>query len=191
MPNYLCRATNPRVPDYLIIKVAVPSGQTMKAGDVFPVKALDTDIPNNYQVFTGSQPATADLGIRMAIVINDGFETLEDGRRPAGQPDYTQYTFGEGEVVTAVLLVPGLMFEISKDCLTGAGSIAAGNILEPVNGAYTLATKTAHTAGTKSALRVLNAAKNFRMGGQFGYNFITTVVAMVEDGEPAAAGVGG
>lgn len=191
MPNYLCRATNPRVPDYLIIKVAVPSGQTMKAGDVFPVKALDTNIPNNYQVFTGSQPATADLGIRMAIVINDGFETLEDGRRPAGQPDYTQYTFGEGEVVTAVLLVPGLMFEISKDCLTGTGSIAAGNILEPVNGAYTLATKTAHTAGTKSALRVLNAAKNFRMGGQFGYNFITTVVAMVEDGEPAAAGVGG
>ena len=191
MPNYLCRATNPRVPDYLIIKVAVPSGQTMKAGDVFPVKALDTNIPNNYQVFTGSQPATADLGIRMAIVINDGFETLEDGRRPAGQPDYTQYTFGEGEVVTAVLLVPGLMFEISKDCLTGASSISAGNILEPVNGAYTLATKTAHTAGTKSALRVLNAAKNFRMGGQFGYNFITTVVAMVEDGEPAAAGVGG
>lgn len=191
MPNYLCRATNPRVPDYLIIKVAVPSGQTMKAGDVFPVKALDTNIPNNYQVFTGSQPATADLGIRMAIVINDGFETLEDGRRPAGQPDYTQYTFGEGEVVTAVLLVPGLVFEISKDCLTNNGSVAAGNILEPVNGAYTLDVKTAHTEGTKSALRVLNAAKNFRMGGQFGYNFISTVVAMVEDGEPKTTSVGG
>lgn len=191
MPNYLCRAANPRVPDYLIIKVAVPTGQTMNAGDVFPVTALDTDIDNNYQVFAGTQPATASLGNRMAIVINDGFETLEDGRRPAGQPDYTQYTFGEGEVVTAVLLVPGLMFEISKDCLTNATSIAAGNILEPVNGAYTLNTKTAHTAGTKSALRVLNADKNFRMGGQFGYNFIETVVAIVEDGEPASGGVGG
>lgn len=190
MANYLCRATNPRVPDYLIIKVSVPTGQTMKAGDVFPVKALDTGIANNYQVFTGTQPTTADLGIRMAIVINDGFETLEDGRRPAGQPDYTQYTFGEGEVVTAVLMVPGLVFEISKDCLTNTGSIAAGNFLEPVNGAYTMATKTARTAGTKSGMRVLNAAKNFRMGGQFGYNFISTVVAMVEDGEPAT-GVGG
>ena len=190
MANYLCRATNPRVPDYLIIKVSVPTGQTMKAGDVFPVKALDTDIANNYQVFTGTQPTTADLGIRMAIVINDGFETLEDGRRPAGQPDYTQYTFGEGEVVTAVLMVPGLVFEICKDCLTNTGCIVAGNFLEPVNGAYTMDTKTARTAGTKSGMRVLNAAKNFRMGGQFGYNFISTVVAMVEDGEPAT-GVGG
>lgn len=190
MANYLCRATNPRVPDYLIIKVSVPTGQTMKAGDVFPVKALDTGIANNYQVFTGTQPTTADLGIRMAIVINDGFETLEDGRRPAGQPDYTQYTFGEGEVVTAVLMVPGLVFEISKDCLTNTGSIAAGNFLEPVNGAYTMDTKAARTAGTKSGMRVLNAAKNFRMGGQFGYNFIETIVAMVEDGEPAT-GVGG
>ena len=114
MPNYLCCAANPRVPDYLIIKVAVPTGETMKAGDVFPVTALDTDIDNNYQVFAGTEPATATLGNRMAIVINDGFETLEDGRRPAGQPDYTQYTFGAGEVVTAVLLVPGLMFEISN-----------------------------------------------------------------------------
>ena len=191
MANYLCRATNPRIPDYLVIKVSVPAGQTLKAGDVFPVKALDTTISNNYQVFTGTQPTTADLGIRMAIVINDGFETLEDGRRPAGQPDYTQYTYAEGDVVTAILMVPGLVFEISKDCLTNATSIAAGNILEPVNGKYTLDTKTAHTEGTKSAMRVLNPAKNFRMGGQFGYNFIATVVAMVEDGEPKTTSVGG
>ena len=40
-------------------------------------------------------------------------------------------------------------------------------------------------------MRVLNPAKNFRMGGQFGYNFITTVVAMVEDGEPKTTSVGG
>ena len=191
MANYLCRATNPRIPDYLVIKVSVPTGQTMKAGDVFPVKALDTEIENNYQVFTGTQPATADLGIRMAIVINDGFETMADGRRPAGQPDYTQYTYAAGEVVTAILLVPGLVFEISKDCLTNNTSVTAGNFLEPVNGAYTMDVKTTRTAGTKSGMRVLNPAKNFRMGGQFGYNFITTVVAMVEDGEPASASVGG
>ena len=138
MANYLCRATNPRVPDYLIIKVSVPTGQTMKAGDVFPVKALDTGIANNYQVFTGTQPTTADLGIRMAIVINDGFETLEDGRRPAGQPDYTQYTFGEGEVVTAVLMVPVLVFDISTACLTQPTSLAAGPFPDPVSVAYPL-----------------------------------------------------
>ena len=98
MANYLCRVTNPRVPDYLVIKVSVPSGQTLNAGDVVPVMTLDDTIPNNYQVFTGIQPATNNLGVRMALIINDGFETLPDGRRPAGQPDYTQYTYSEGGV---------------------------------------------------------------------------------------------
>lgn len=190
MANYLCRVTNPRVPDYLVIKVSVPSGQTLKAGDIVPVMTLDDEIDNNYQVFTGIQPATANLGVRMALIINDGFETLPDGRRPAGQPDYTQYTYAAGEVVTAILLVPGLVFEISKDCITSGTSAAVGDILEPVNGSYSLnrvEAATGKTSGTQSALKVLNPSKNFRMGGQFGYQFISTVVAMVVDETGATA----
>lgn len=187
MANYLCRATNPRIPDYMVVKVSVPAGEVMHAGQVFPLKELDSTIPNNYQVFTGTAPAAADMGTRMAIVINDGFETLSDGRRPDGQPDYTQYTYAEGDVVTAIIMNPGLVFEISADCIIGTP--AKNGYLNPTTNKNDLTYAATPTAGTKSVLKILNATKNFRMGGQFGYNFIPTVVAMVEDG-PAASSAG-
>ena len=168
MANYLCRATNPRVPDYLVKKVSVPADTTLHAGDIVMLKALDSTIADNYQVYTGSKPATADLGLRAAIIINDGFETLADGRRPEGQPDYTQYIYQ----------VPGLDFELSTDVIEG--TFTAGQYIEPVNGAYKGAVKATRTEGTKSALMML-AKKNFRMGGMFGYQFIDTVVATVVD----------
>ena len=178
MANYLCRATNPRVPDYLVKKVSVPADTTLHAGDIVMLKALDSGIENNYQVYTGTQPATDNLKLRAAIIINDGFETLPDGRRPKGQPDYTQYVYQAGEVVTAIMLVPGLDFELSTDVING--TFTAGQYIEPVNDAYTGAVKAARTEGTKSALMML-AQKNFRMGGMFGYQFIDTVVATVVD----------
>lgn len=178
MANYLCRATNPRVPDYLVKKVSVPADTTLHAGDIVMLKELDSGIENNYQVYTGTQPATDNLKLRAAIIINDGFETLPDGRRPKGQPDYTQYVYQAGDVVTAIMLVPGLDFELSTDVITGA--FAAGQYIEPVDGTYKGAVKTARTETTKSALMML-AQKNFRMGGMFGYQFIDTVVATVVD----------
>ena len=178
MANYLCRATNPRVPDYLVKKVSVPADTTLHAGDIVMLKELDSGIENNYQVYTGSKPASADLGLRAAIIINDGFETLADGRRPKGQPDYTQYVYQAGEVVTAIMLVPGLDFELSTDVINGA--FTAGQYIEPVDGAYKGAVKASRTDTTKSALMML-AQKNFRMGGMFGYQFIDTVVATVVD----------
>lgn len=178
MANYLCRATNPRIPDYLVKKVSVPTGATLHAGDIVYLKALDSSIDNNYQVYTAGKPATADLGLRAAIIINDGFETLSDGRRPEGQPDYTQYVYQAGDVVTAILLVPGLDFEISTDAISG--TTAVGSYVEPVDGAYAGAVKATRTSGTTSALKMI-ATKDFRMGGQFGYQFIDTVVATVVD----------
>lgn len=178
MANYLCRATNPRVPDYLVKKVSVPADTTLHAGDIVMLKELDSGIADNYQVYTGTQPATDNLKLHAAIIINDGFETLTDGRRPDGQPDYTQYVYQAGDVVTAIMLVPGLDFELSTDVIDGA--FAAGSYIEPVNGAYKGKVAAARTEGTKSALMML-AQKNFRMGGMFGYQFIDTVVATVVD----------
>lgn len=183
MANYLCRVTNPRIPDYLVVKVVVPTGATMTAGNIVPLISLDTGISNNYQVYTGTKPLTANLGVRMALVINDGFETLSDGRRPNGQPDYTQYTYQAGDVVTAILLVDGIGFEISTDAITTGSSAVAGDFIEPVNNSYMpsrIAAATGRTANTKSALKVL-ATKNFRMGGNMGGTFISTVVATVVD----------
>ena len=178
MANYLCRATNPRVPDYLVKKVSVPTGKTLHAGDLVMLKTLDTGIADNYQVYVGDQPATADLKLRAAIIINDGFETLGDGRRPDGQPDYTQYVYQAGDVVTAILLVPGLDFEISTSAITGTAAV--GKFVEPVNAAYAGSIVDTRTTGTTSALKVL-ATKNFRKGGKFGFEFLDTVVATVVD----------
>lgn len=178
MANYLCRATNPRVPDYLVKKVSVPAGATLHAGDIVILKALDNTIADNYQVYTGTKPAAADLGLRAAIIINDGFETLADGRRPDGQPDYTQYVYQAGDVVTAIMLVPGLDFELSKDVIDG--TFTAGQYIEPVADSNKGAVKATRTADTKSALMMLGQ-KNFRMGGMFGYQFIETVIATVVD----------
>ena len=76
MANYLCRATNPRVPDYLVKKVSVPANTTLHAGDIVMLKALDSGIADNYQVYTGSKPATADLGLRAATQLAQAPEQL-------------------------------------------------------------------------------------------------------------------
>lgn len=179
MANYVCRAANPRIPDYLVIKVKVPASTTIYAGSLVAVTTLDTGISNNYQVYVATQPATANLGVRMALVINDGFETLTDGRRPEGQPDYTQYSYTAGDVVTAILLVPGLVFEISDDCISGSTSV--GSYLEPVNATYQPTVKSSRTSGTVSALRVDFIDKSFRLGGNMGGQFAATNVAVVVD----------
>ena len=182
MANYVSRAANPRIPDYMVVKAVVPAGVTLYPGSFVPLVQFDTGIASNWQVFTASQPATANLTQQMAIVINDGFETLPDGRRPEGNPDYTTYTFKEGDVVTCVLCAPGVVFELSVDCITNGTALVAGDVIEPVNGSYKgarVAAATGRSAGVMSGLKVLAAGKNFRLGGQFGGTFCSTVVAMV------------
>ena len=176
MANRICRPVT-KVSDYLVLNATVPAGQTLYAGDIVLVNSLDTNISNNFNVFASTQPATANLGKQMAIVINGGFEQLADGRRPEGQPDYSKYSFSEGEVVTVILLAQGLRFEISYDCLTGTPAV--GNSIHPVNGAFKPATAASTPAGTYSSFTTL-ALKNFRIGGLYGAQFINTVVAIVQ-----------
>lgn len=176
MANRICRPVTP-VPDYLVLNVIVPAGKTLYAGDLVLANTLDTTISGNYSVMAVTDPATANLGRQMAIVINGGFEQLPDGRRPDGQPDFSQYSFGEGEIVTVILLAQGLRFEISTDSLTGTATV--GYSIHPVDGANKPATAAATPAATYSSLKTL-ALKNFRAGGLFGAQFISTVVAMVQ-----------
>lgn len=183
MANRLCRPVT-AVPDYAVLNVSVPTGKTYYAGDVLLVESLDTGISGNWSVFTPVEPATANLGKQMAIVINDGFEKLADGRRPEGQPDYTQYSFTEGDIMTVVVLVQGFTFEISTDCL-GSGTATVGYSIHPVNAATKPVTASTTPAGTYSALTTI-ALKYFRSGGNFGSQFINTVVARVKQPTPAA-----
>jgi hypothetical protein len=180
MANRICRPVT-KVPEYLVLTATVPNGQTLYPGDVVLVNTLDTNISGNFSVFAATQPATANLGRQMAIVINGGFEQLPDGRRPEGQPDFSQYSFAAGEVITVILLVEGLRFEISNDCITG--TTAVGNSIHPVNAAFKPATAASTPSGTYSSFKTL-ALKNFRIGGLYGAQFISTVVAMVQQPTP-------
>ena len=185
MANRYC-APKTEVPDYLVRTVIAPSGG-LQAGDIVLLDSLasDTDVgagvSSNYWTFTATQPATANLSRRMAIVINGGFEQLSDGRRPEGQPDFTQYTYQQGEVATVVMLAIGMMFEISTQAITGTP--AATNSLHPVDGSNMLTAAASTPSGTHSALTVLKL-KNLRAGGNFGAAFINTVIAQVK--EPTA-----
>jgi hypothetical protein len=176
MANRICRPVT-KIPELFVLNATVPVGQTLYAGDVVLVDTLDTNISGNYSVFASTQPATANLGKKMAIVINGGFELLADGRRPEGQPDYSQYGFVAGDVITVILLEEGMRFEISTDSFTGTATL--GWSIHPVNGAFKAATAATTPAGTYSSLKTL-ALKNFRAGGKFGAQFISTVVAMVQ-----------
>lgn len=177
MSNYVCRPMV-SVPDYLVATITVPSGHTFNAGQVVDASTLDTNISGNYSVYAASTPVTATLGAQKAIIINGGWEQLSDGRRPEGQPDFTQYTFSAGEVITVVFLAPQMRFEISNDSFTHSGTPAVGDYLYPVNNSANLTDGASVPGGTYSNLKVL-ALKNFRLGGLFGGQFASTVVAVV------------
>lgn len=177
MANRICYPMTD-VPKYLVATINVPAGVTLKAGDVVIANTNDATISGNYSVYSPEQPATLNLVKRMAIVINGGFEQLADGRRPDGQPDYTQYEFNEGDVVTVIFLVPELRFQISTDCINGVAAV--NDFIFPVDGAYQMDVDATVPVGTFSSLKLL-ASKYFRLGGQAGAQFAETFVAVVQD----------
>jgi hypothetical protein len=184
MFNYICRPVTP-VPDYLVVNATVPAATTFYAGEVILVNTLDASISGNLSVYASTQPATANLGKQMAVIINGGFEELSDGRRPEGQPDFTQYTYSAGTVFTAIILTSAMRFEISNDSVNlNSLTPTAGQVLYPVNAANTLTLGTTVPAGTYSSLSVL-APKYFRLGGQFGAQFASTMVVVVNVPTPA------
>ena len=177
MANRVCRPMV-EIPDYLVGTVIVPDGVTLYPGNIIIADTYTSAIAGNYSVFAATEPATANLGEQMALVINGGWEMLPDGRRPEGQPDYTKYEFVSGDVVTIIFLAPQARFEISQDCLTGTANV--GSFLYPVDGSYDMTATGAIPVGTFSSLKAL-ATKNFRVGGQFGAQFAATVVCAVQN----------
>ena len=178
--EYICQVTTPVVASEHIVKVSTPNGG-LKAGQVVLASVLDTSIANNYEVFTATQPLTATLNNdALAIIINDGFETMSDGRRPDGQPDYYQYTFAKGEIAPAIYLDKHLTFDISVDAITKASDAlvpAAGQYLYPTNESNNLTLNTELPGGQTKYFKVL-AVKYTPLGGKFGGQFAQTLVCI-------------
>lgn len=175
MANYVCYPMT-NVPDHLIAHVTAPVGG-LTPGNVVVLTTLDANIAGNFTQFTATQPLTANLNTnRLAIVINGGFETMSNGRRPAGQPDYTQYTYPEGSTVPVLVLAPDVTFYLSDDCL--AAPATAGQYLYGANASNAMSAGASRSA-TAVTNSVVLAKKSFRLGGKFASQFATGNVCRV------------
>ena len=105
---------------------------------------------------------------------------MPDGRRPDGNPDYTQYDYLPGDVVTAISLLPETKFEISYDSIMAETDIKVGGYLVPEDGGRKLLYVDMLEETNSKTCLVVEALKEFRLGGLFGAEFTKTVVARVK-----------
>lgn len=177
MSNNLCQVITPKVSSRFIGKVNVPSGGLV-AGNIIIADTLTNTISGNYEVFNATKPLTDNLGSNFfALVVNDGFETLPDGRRVAGDPNYYNYSYKEGEVAPIVFLEKHLMFQIGLDSIdqTTLSLATVGNFLIPTNNSLVLSAVNSIPSAVSTALKIL-AIKSTPVGGKFGGQFITTLI---------------
>ena len=179
--NYVSQCMTPKVSTDHIAKITVPTGG-LNPGSVVVADTLDNTINGNYEVWKATQPAASNLDSKfMAIVLNDGFETLEDGRRPAGQPNYYKYTFEAGEVAPVIFLDTHLVFNISADALDTDTKANAdvGKFLYATAGSNALTVGDSIPAGTATGLKIV-AKHSTPAGGQYGGDFITSYVCVAQ-----------
>lgn len=178
MEHYICRTVT-ELPGYMQANFRVPEGTQVYAGEIYMAKTLDTDLGyGNWSVYLPEVIEDVSKEVP-AIVLNGGFETLNDGRRPDGNPDYTTYTFNPGDIVTAIRLEQGTKFEISYDAISNGIDVDGLGYLIPEEGVGLLKfVDTLNEVNSKVYLKV-EALKHFRIGGQFGGQFINTMVVRV------------
>lgn len=183
MANYICRNIT-ELPAYHFADVKVPATMAngLVAGNVVVAEKLDTTIYGNLRVYAPTQVADATKE-DVAIVLNGTFESMADGRRPDGNPNYAEYVYKPGEVATAVRLMKNQRFELSVDSCdntvaqaASAGTLVAGDHLIPKAGQLTLSYSAVATAVTAKNYLTVETLKFFRLGGMYGSEMATTMV---------------
>ena len=179
MEHYICRTVT-ELPGYMQVNFIVPEGTQVYAGEIYMGNQLEENTHfDNYTVFLPEVIENISKEIP-AIILNGGFETLPDGRRPGGQPDYTKYAYEAGEVITAMALVPEIKFEISYDAISNGIDVDGLGYLIPEEGRNLLKfVKTLDGVNSKVYLKIEDL-KHFRNGGQFGGQFIDTMLVRVK-----------
>lgn len=165
------------IPAYLDVKVSIPTGVTLTAGKIIKAETMDTTIYGNYQTYGAEVPALTD---ELVIMLDGGFETMADGRRPDGQPDFTQYEFvgGKGDVYTGLRLTDYVHYQISVDAINlNALTPTVGQFLTPDGTTNTLKLVATKPADVKQYLEI-KALKNIQTGGNFGTGLIQGLVCM-------------
>lgn len=183
MFHYICRTVT-ELPGYMFALIKVPEGDSMAAGEVYKAETLDTTIPGNTTVYVAEY--VTDKNELPVIALNDSFETLLDGRRPDGQPDYTQYVYNEGEVINSVRLDKNVKLELGTDTLSNQldmKDIDDTNLKDTwlyINNEGRLTWSNSFANVSSRVYFVIEAVKYFRLGGQSGMEFARTLVVRVK-----------
>ena len=183
MFHYICRTVT-ELPGYMFALIKVPEGDSMAAGEVYKAETLDTTMPGNTTVYVAEY--VTDKNDLPVIALNDSFETLLDGRRPDGQPDYTQYVYNEGEVINSVRLDKNVKLELGTDTLSNQldiKDIDDTNLKDTwlyINNEGRLTWSNSFANVSSRAYFVIEAVKYFRLGGQSGMEFARTLVVRVK-----------
>lgn len=189
MEHYICRPVT-ELPGYMQVQFRVQDGMVINAGQIYIAEDLDRALgEDNFLTFI---PEVIDDAMVQtpAIVINNDFEVLPDGRRPDGNPDYTEYDYIPNEVITAIQLLPETKFELSCSSVIDETEIKVGGYLVPEDGSSRLMYVENLEDITSKTCLVVEALKDFRLGGLFGNQFAKTMIVRVKENcKPAANGL--
>jgi hypothetical protein len=151
--------------------VVIPNGETMYAGYAVMAEDLKADFNSagafndaNRQVYAGTKVAdiTADVPV---ILMNAPFEEMADGRRPVGQPLYTEYPLTDaGAPALAIRPEINDKYEFSMNVLV-SGTAVAGDLIIPTanSGKWTLVHP--GTDATTALVLKVEKVENIGLGG--------------------------
>jgi len=177
MATRLCRPLF-KVLNTHVAKIDIAADSTFYPGQIVMAETLATSITDNLEVYspTPISDVTADYP---CILINQGYETLTDGRRPTGNSNIGTYTWANEETLTAIRLEKGMKFYISDDCVDNTDVLApaAGVYMIPQVGDYDLITSA--SAGTCVTALIVETTHDEGIGGQNSFQFASGSVARV------------
>ena len=181
--HYICRTVN-ELPSYMQAQINISGDETIAAGYVFNADELE-DTYGNVSVYELIK-ITDNTAQTPAILLNNGFDTLADKRRPKGNSDYTTYTYKNGEVVTAIRLLPEIKLEISVDSVVLVDEVdevgkSSGYLVPENNDMQLHYYKNIDASKLPKTFLKVEAIKAFRLGGKFGNECIKTFVARVQE----------
>lgn len=190
MEHYICRNTT-ELPAYMFVDFRVPANQTMYTGEIYMANKLDTKLgENNFRVFIPEEVKDIKKDVP-AIILSNDFESMIDGRRPDGNPDYTTYTYNSDSVITGVYLLPEVKFELSLARLDNAEEVIAAIEGNSINDTYIGINNDGKLFWTDDFNDIeslvymkVEINKNFRIGGNFGIQFADSLVVRVKHKNP-------
>lgn len=131
--------------------VRVPADTTLRQGDIVKIGNLSSTVGED-AVFECAAVADATAAGTFGIVVNQGVETLDDKRTPAGNRNLADIKYIAGDIINVKLLNKEDYFLITEDCFTGIQE--AGKYLITADGKVQMAVADNLTGSTTVAFAI-------------------------------------